>query len=285
MNKAMARSSDISTIPSATVIRARKGLVGFGLRELWQSRELLYFLTWRDIKVRYKQAVLGILWALLVPFLKMVVFSLVFGRLAGIDSEGYPYAIFMYAGLLPWQFFSSALSASGQSVVAGAAIITKVYFPRLILPIASVGAGLIDFAISFLILGGIMAFYGFAPGIQVFLLIPLTLLTILATVSAGVLISALNTAYRDFRFILPFLVQLMMYLTPVIYSVTILPERLQWLLWLNPLTGIIDGYRYAILGRPFDWIPLTISIAMILAILMIGLVVFRRTERFFADIV
>ena len=255
------------------------------LREIWKSRELLAFLTWRDVKVRYKQAVLGIGWALLVPFLKMVVFSIIFGRLAGIDSEGYPYPIFMYAGLLPWQFFAGALTRSGQSVVAGAGIITKVYFPRLIFPLAAVGAALVDFAISFLVLFGIMAFYGFAPELHILYLIPLVLMTILAALSVGILMSALNTAYRDFRQVLPFLVQLWMYLTPVIYPVSILPERLQWLLWLNPLTGIIDGYRYAILGKPLQWQMLGVSAGLIVGLLALGLAVFWRTERRFADIV
>jgi len=268
-----------------TTIRARRGAWLPSLREVWEARELLGFLTWRDMKVRYKQAVLGIAWALLVPFLKMVVFSIVFGRLAGIDSEGYPYAIFMYAGLLPWQFFSEALTRSGQSIVSGANVITKVYFPRLILPIASIGAGLIDFVISFAVLGGVMAYFGFAPGLQILLVIPFTLLTLLAALSIGILVSALNTAYRDFRYILPFAVQLLMFLTPVIYSVSILPERFRWILWINPLTGIIDGFRYAILGRPISWEPLAISAGTILVILFTGLVVFRRTERYFADIV
>jgi len=268
-----------------TVVRRRDKFFDFGLSELWESRELLFFLTWRDIKVRYKQAVLGILWALISPFMTMVVFSLVFGRLAAISSEGYPYPVFLYAGLLPWQFFAAALNQSSQSVVMGRGILTKVYFPRLIFPIAAVGAHLVNFAIAFAILAGMMVFYHSPFGLHTLAVVPLTLLTVLAALGVGILISALNTAYRDFRHLLPFLVQLWMFLSPVIYPVSVVPERLQWILWLNPLTGIIDGYRYAVLGRALHWQSLGISVLSTCAVLSVGLVVFRRTERRFADIV
>jgi len=270
---------------TVTVVRPRAGLFEFGISELWRSRELLGFFTWRDIKVRYKQAVLGILWALISPFMKMVVFSVVFGRLAGIESEGYPYPLFLYAGLLPWEFFSAALARSSQSVVMGRSMLTKVYFPRLIFPVAAVGAHLVDFAISFAILIGMMVHYHFVPGLNILAVLPLTLLTIMAALSVGILVSALNTAYRDFRHLLPFMVQLWMFLSPVIYPVSILPERFRWVLWLNPLTGIIDGYRYAILGRALHWPSLAISIVSMTVVLFFGLLVFRRTERRFADIV
>ena len=268
-----------------TAIRPRRSLFSLGLPELWSYRELLFFFTWRDVKIRYKQAVLGVLWALINPFVKMVVFSVIFGRLVGVSSEGYPYPIFLYAGLLPWQFFSDAVTRSGQSVVSGAGILKKVYFPRLMLPVSAIGASLVDFALSFAILGGLMAFYGFAPGVQILTVFPLTLLTILAALSVGILISGLNAIYRDFRYVLPVAVQIWLYVTPVIYPVSIVPERFQWILRLNPLTGIIDAYRYAVLGRPLDWTNLGISVGLVLVMLFIGLMVFRRMERHFADVV
>ncbi len=271
--------------PETTIIKPSSRLISIGLRELWCHRELLFFFTWRDVKIRYKQAVLGVLWALINPFLKMVVFSVIFGRLVGVSSEGYPYPIFLYAGLLPWQFFSDAVTRSGQSVVSGAGILKKVYFPRLMLPVSAIGASLVDFALSFAILVGLMAFYGFAPGVQILTVLPLTLLTILAALSVGILISGLNAIYRDFRYVLPVAVQIWLYVTPVIYPVSIVPERFQWVLRLNPLTGIIDAYRYAVLGRPLDWTNLGISLGMLLVMLVIGLTVFRRMERHFADVV
>ena len=283
--RAIPKASRIRDDLVRTTIRPRRSLLSLGLPELWEYRELLFFFTWRDVKIRYKQAVLGILWALINPFLKMVVFSVIFGRLVGVSSEGYPYPIFLYAGLLPWHFFSDAVSRSGQSVVSGAGILKKVYFPRLMLPVSAIGASLVDFALSFAILGGLMAYYGFAPGIQILTVLPLTLLTILAALSVGILISGLNAIYRDFRYVLPVAVQIWLYVTPVIYPVSIVPERFQWILRLNPLTGIIDAYRYAILGRPLDWTNLGISLGMISVMLFIGLTVFRRMERHFADVV
>jgi len=267
------------------VIRPSQGWRFVNLREIWRHRELLYFLTWRDVKVRYKQAVLGFLWAFIQPFLKMIVFSIIFGGLAKMDSEGFPYPIFLYAGLLPWQFFASAVNRSGQSIVGGANLITKVYFPRLIMPVASVGACLVDFAISFGILIGMMFYYHMSPNLSILMVLPLVLVTILSALGIGVLVSALNTAYRDFRYALPFLVQIWMYLTPVVYSVTIVPERLRWLILLNPMAGIVDAYRSAILGKPFEWGDLGISLGIATIMFLIGLAYFRKTERYFADIV
>ena len=228
---------------------------------------------------------MGFLWAFLQPFIKMVVFSLVFGRLAKMDSEGFPYPIFLFAGLLPWQFFSEALSRSSQSVVGSGNIITKVYFPRLLVPIASVGGCLIDFAISFLILIGLMFYYGVAPTPATFMVIPLVIMTIVAALGAGTFISALNVAYRDFRYVIPFLVQIWMFLTPILYSVRIIPAHWQWLLMLNPMSGIVDAYRSAILGKPFAWANLGISFAVGMAVLFLGVLYFRRIERQFADII
>ncbi len=278
------RASQSAVVPT-TVIQPSRGLLSLKLGELWRYRELLYFLTWRDVKVRYKQAVLGFLWAFIQPFLTMVVFSVIFGGLAKMDSEGFPYPIFLYAGLLPWQFFASAVNRSGQSIVTGGNLITKVYFPRLIMPVASVGACLVDFAISFGLLIAMMFYYHMIPNLSMLMVLPLVLMTILAALGIGVLVSALNTAYRDFRYALPFLVQIWMYLTPVIYPVTIIPENLRWLILLNPMTGIVDAYRSAILGKPFEWGNLGISLGISTIMFLIGLAYFRKTERYFADIV
>ncbi len=268
-----------------TIIQPSRGLLSLKLGELWRYRELLYFLTWRDVKIRYKQAVLGFLWAFIQPFLKMVVFSVVFGGLAKMDSEGFPYPIFLYTGLLPWQFFADAVNRSGQSIVGGAGLITKVYFPRLILPVASVGAALVDFGISFGILIAMMFYYHMVPNASILMVLPLVLVTILSALGVGILVSALNTAYRDFRYALPFLVQIWMFLTPVIYSVKIIPKNWQWLILLNPMAGIVDAYRSAILGKPFAWENLGISLGIATIMFLIGLAYFRKTERYFADIV
>jgi len=267
------------------VIKPQKGWRFLNWRDIWRYRELLYFLTWRDVKVRYKQTVLGILWAFIQPFLKMVVFSVIFGSLAKMDSEGFPYPIFLYAGLLPWQFFSSSLSRSGQSVVGSANLITRVYFPRLIIPLASVGAVLVDFAISFAILVGLMLYFGVVPTLATLMVVPLALLTVFTALGVGTFLSALNVAYRDFRYVIPFMVQIWMFLTPVIYPVTIVPEKWRWLLFLNPMCGIVDAYRSAILGKPFDWANIGISFATATLGFLVGVLYFRKIETQFADIV
>jgi len=262
-----------------------KGWISVNWREIWRYRELLYFLTWRDVKVRYKQTVLGVLWAFIQPFLKLVVFSVIFGRLAKIDSEGFPYPIFAFAGLLPWQFFSEALTQSSNSVVGSSGLITKVYFPRLIVPLSSVGASLVDFAISFVILFGLMLYYGILPTAAMLLIIPLVAITIITALGTGILLSAWLVEYRDFRYVLPFALQLWMFLTPVIYPVKIVPVAWRWVLSLNPMTGIVDGYRSAILGKPLAWDSLASSIVVASAIFLIGLYYFRRVEARFADLV
>ena len=267
------------------VIERQKGWRPIDFEELWRYRELAYFLCWRDIKVRYKQTVLGILWAFIQPFLKLVVFSVIFGRLAGIDSEGFPYPIFVFAGLLPWQFFAESLGRSSQSVVGSANLITKVYFPRLIIPLASAGACLIDFAISFGILAALILHYEVTLTWAILMIPPLVLLTIVAALGIGTLLSALNVAYRDFRYVIPFMVQIWMFATPVIYPVKLIPKNWQWLLSLNPMSGIVDAYRSAILGKPFAWGNLAISVAVAFAAFFLGLMYFRRLERQFADIV
>ncbi|MBS3793248.1 ABC transporter permease [Candidatus Bipolaricaulota bacterium] len=267
-----------------TVIEPTKGLWSLNLDEIWDYRELLYFLTWRDVKVRYKQTVLGFLWAFLQPFLKMVVFSVVFGGMAKLDSEGFPYPIFLYAGLLPWQFFANSLSRSGQSIVSQSNLIKKVYFPRLIVPMSSVGAALVDFGISFLILIGMMFYYQMIPGIQMIMVLPLILITIATALGIGILISALNSAYRDFRYVIPYLIKIWLFLTPVIYSSKIVPSRFRWIISINPMTGIVDAYRSAILGKPFEWESIAISLGVSFVLFVIGLIYFKKVEKYFADI-
>jgi len=267
------------------IIQPRKGWLAVNWQEIWQYRELLFFLTWRDVKVRYKQTVLGFLWAFIQPFLKMVVFSAIFGGLAKMDSEGFPYPIFVYAGLLPWQFFAASLDRSSQSVVGGANLITRVYFPRLIIPLASTGGCLVDFAISFVILIAMMIYYGIAPTASSLVVIPLVALTIFSALGVGILLSALNAAYRDFRYVVPFMVQIWMFLTPVIYPVKMIPENWRWLIAINPMTGVVDGYRSAILGKPFDLTTIGISTGVAVAAFITGMMYFRRIESRFADIV
>ncbi|HPG00656.1 MAG TPA: ABC transporter permease [Kiritimatiellia bacterium] len=274
-----------ATVIHTKIITPPKGWLSINWREIWLYRELLYFLTWRDVKVRYKQTILGVLWAFIQPFMKLVVFSVIFGKLARIDSEGYPYPIFVYAGMLPWQFFSEALTRSSTSVVGSSNLITKVYFPRLIIPIAAVGGCLVDFLISFSILFGLMFYYGVAPTAATLIVIPLIFLTIVAALGAGTLLSAMNVSYRDFHYLVPFALQIWMFATPVIYPVRIFPPRWQWLISLNPMAGIVDAYRSAILGKPFAWGHLAISLAVAIAMLFWGLFYFRKTENRFADIV
>ena len=267
-------------------IRPSKGWVALQLRDLWVYRELLYFLTWRDIKVRYKQTILGATWAIIQPLFTMLLFTLFFGKLGHIPSDGVPYPIFAYAGLLPWMFFSNAVTNSGNSLVGSANLITKVYFPRMIIPGAAVGAGLVDFAIAFVILIALMIYYQVALTWNL-LAVPLLLaLTTLLALGVGMWASALNVKYRDIRYALPFLIQLWMFLSPVIYPVSLMPQKWRWILWLNPLSGIIEGFRSSLFGvNQFDWTALGISIAVTLGILVYSAYSFRRMERVFADIV
>lgn len=254
-------------------------------RELWAYRELLSVLTMRDIKVRYKQTVLGAGWAIIRPFLTMVIFSVVFGQLAKMPSDGYPYPVFVYAALLPWTFFAAAISTSGQSLIGSSNLVSKVYFPRLIIPLSSVGAGLIDLLISTGILLLMMLWYGVGWTWHL-LVVPLLLVAVVfAALGVGTLLSALTVSYRDFTHLTPFLVQIWMYVTPVIFPVTLVPERWQWLLYLNPMTGLVEGFRSAFLGKPFDLAGLGISCAITIALLFTGVMYFERVERRFADII
>jgi lipopolysaccharide transport system permease protein len=268
------------------VIEPKKGLVPLDLKEIWNYRELLYFLTKRDIKVRYKQTVLGGLWAIIQPLFTMVVFTFFFGKLAKVPSDGIPYPIFVYVGLLPWIYFANALAASGNSLVGSANLITKVYFPRLIVPASASLAGLLDFFIAMLVLAAMMIYYKFVPSSGIVLFPFLVCLTFLCAVGVGLWLSALNVQYRDIRYVIPFLIQLWMFVSPVIYPVSIVNEKYQWLLALNPMGGVIRAYRASLLGHmPIDWPLLGLSSAMILLILTTGLFYFRRMERVFADVV
>jgi lipopolysaccharide transport system permease protein len=255
------------------------------LRDLWGFRELLYFLTWRDVKVRYKQTELGIAWAIIQPLFTMLIFTLFFGRLAKVPSDNVPYPVFAYAGLLAWTFFSNAITNSGNSLVGSANLITKVYFPRMIIPGAAVAAGLVDFAIAFVILVLLMIYYGIMVTWNILMFPVLVLLTTLLALGTGMWLSALNVKYRDVRFALPFLVQLWMFVSPVIYPASFLPEKYRWLLWLNPMTGIIEGYRSALFGRRFDWIALGCSAVITFILLIYSSYYFRRMEKSFADVV
>jgi lipopolysaccharide transport system permease protein len=268
-----------------TLIEPIKGWRMLDWRELWAYRELLWVLTARDIKVRYKQTVLGAGWAILRPFITMVIFSVVFGQLAKMPSDGYPYPVFVYAALLPWTFFATAIGTSGGSLVGSSHLVSKVYFPRLIIPLSSVGAGLVDLLISTGILLLMMLYYGVGWSWNL-LAAPLLLLFVIFTaLGVGTLLSALTVAYRDFTHLTPFMVQIWMYITPVIFPVSLVPERWQWLLYLNPMTGLVEGFRSAFLGKPFDWGGLGISFAIAIAIFLIGVAYFEKVERRFADII
>jgi lipopolysaccharide transport system permease protein len=260
------------------------------LREMWEYRELLYFLVWRDLKVRYKQTALGVAWILLQPVVSMVVFSVLFGTLLDVPSGEVPYPVFAYAALLPWNYFAFSLTKSSTSLVGSAHLITKVYFPRLTIPLAGVLSGLVDFGIAFLVLIGLMIYYGLTPTLAT-LLLPLFLaLAMLTALGFGLWLSALNVRYRDINYLIPFLVQLWMYLTPVVYGSTLITERFRFLLSLNPMTGVVEGFRWALLGNRLaeakpPGLLFVVSIAITLLVLVSGAIYFQRTEDTFADIV
>jgi lipopolysaccharide transport system permease protein len=274
------------------VIEPSKRWVPLRLRDLWDYRDLLYFLVWRDVKVRYKQTVLGVAWAILQPTLTMVVFTIFFGGLAGISSDGLPYPVFSYAALLPWTFFAQGLTQSSNSLVGSQNLITKVYFPRLIIPLATVTAGVVDFGLAFLVLLGMMAFYGIWPGLAVLWLPLLLALAFGTALGVGMWMSALNVEYRDVRYIVPFLVQFWLFVTPVIYPANAVTARLEshglpgWLFGLNPMTGVVEGFRWALLGADTRPGPLIFASAAVTVLLLVtGAIYFRRMERTFADVV
>ena len=257
-----------------------------GLRELWDYRELLYFLTWRDIKVRYKQTVLGAIWVVIQPLFMMLVFSLFFGRLARVPSDGVPYPVFTFCALLPWQLFAHALTESSNSLVGNQNLITKVYFPRLVVPISAVLGGLVDFAIAFVILLLMMLYFGIVPGWQIVAVPALVVLAVMTALAVGLWLSALNVQYRDVRYTISFLVQVWLFATPVAYPSSIVQGKWKLLYGLNPMVGVVDGFRWALLGKPESpGLPLLISIIVVLTLLVGGLYYFRRLEQQFADIV
>lgn len=268
------------------LIRPSRGWAALDLADLWQYRELIYFLTWRDIKVRYKQTVLGGAWAILQPFLTMVVFSVIFGRLAGIPSDGLPYPIFAYCALLPWQLFAHALTESSNSLVANERLITKVYFPRLVVPISAVLAGLLDFLVAFVMLIGMMMYYHIQPTAAVWTVPLFLLLAVGAALGVGLWLSALNVQYRDVRYTIPFLTQFWLFLTPVAYPSTLVPVSWRALYGLNPMAGVVEGFRWALLGKTEGpGALLAVSVTIVVLVLVGGLYYFRRMEKTFADVV
>ena len=271
---------------AVTRIRPSSGWVSLNLKELWHYHELLYFLVWRDIKVRYKQTALGAAWAIIQPFCTMVVFSLFFGRLARVPSDGVPYPIFSYAALVPWTFFATGLAQASNSLVGSSNLVKKVYFPRLTIPISTVLSGVIDFALAFVVLIGMMAYYGIAPTSNIVWLPALLLLALVTSLGVGLWLSALNVQFRDVRYIVPFLTQFWMFATPIAYSSTLLSEPWRTIYGLNPMVGVVEGFRWALLGtntRP----GLTIAASSAAAVLLLlsGAYYFRRMEKTFADLV
>jgi lipopolysaccharide transport system permease protein len=268
------------------VIEPRRGLLNIDVGTLWQYRELLYFLIWRDVKVRYKQTIIGMAWVVLQPVLTMIVFTLVFGRFAKIPSDGMPYPVFIFAALLPWNLFASSLGRGGDSVVQHANLISKVYFPRLVLPIAGVISPAIDFGVAFVALIAMMAGYGIAPGAGVLALPLFVLLAMLTALAVSLWTSALNVRYRDVGHAIPFLIQLWMFASPVAYPVSIVPERWRLLYSLNPMAGVIEGFRWALLGNEnFDAQVAAVSAFAVVILLVPAAIYFRKTERTFADII
>lgn len=285
----MSIATEIADRPNAlpTVrIEPRRGWVALRLSELWEYRELFFFLTWRDIKVRYKQTLLGASWAIIQPFCTMVVFSLFFGYLAGLESDGAPYPVFSYVALVPWTFFANALAQSSNSLVQGQNLIQKVYFPRLALPVSSVLAGVVDFLLAFLVLILMLLFYGIAPTWKIAVLPLLMALAFITSLGVGLWLSALNVRYRDVRYAVPFLTQFWMFASPIVYSSTMLDEPWRTLYGINPMAGVVEGFRWALIGT--DTAPgpmILVSSAVSLMILITGAFYFRRLEKTFADIV
>ncbi len=268
------------------ILRPTRGWGSLNLKELWRYRELIYFLTWRDLKVRYKQTVLGAAWAILQPFLSMVVFSVFFGGLLNIPSDGIPYPLFSYTALLPWGVFSKALNDAGRSLVTNRAMITKIYFPRMVIPLSSVLASVVDFLIAFVVLLGMLYYFDFPPTAGVWSLPFFLILAMVTALGIGLWLSALNVLYRDIGYIIPFLTQLWFYLTPIVYPASKIPERWQLIYALNPMVGVVEGFRWALLGTSSAPRPaLAVSVGVAFAMLLSGMFYFRRMERTFADMV
>ncbi|MBN2386571.1 MAG: ABC transporter permease [Anaerolineales bacterium] len=277
----------LKTEAGTLILRPARGWMALNLLDLWKYRELLYFLTWRDIKVRYKQAALGVAWAILQPIMTMIIFSVILGYLLGVPTDNdIPYPVFSFVALLPWQLFASALQRTGVSLVGNANLLTKVYFPRLVIPVSAVGAGLVDFLISFVVLIGLMLFYKIELTWNVLWLPLLVLLALLTAVAVGLWLAALNVQYRDVQQMIPFIIQAWFYASPVVYSSTIIPsENWQLVYALNPMAGVIQGFRWALLGTQAPDASLAVSSIVVLLLLVSGLYFFKRMERTFADIV
>jgi len=277
--------SNLSEVP-IILIKPTKGWVSLKLDELWEYRELLYFLVWRDVKVRYKQTVLGAAWAIIQPFFTMVVFSLFFGKLAKMPSDGIPYPLFSFAALVPWAFFANGLSQSSNSLVGSAHLITKVYFPRLVVPISSVISGILDFALAFVVLLGMTLYYGMIPTFNIIWLPFLLLLAFVTALGVGMWFSALNVQFRDVRYILPFMTQFWMFATPIVYPSSLLPEPWRTVYGLNPMVGVVEGFRWALLGTQTAPGPIIIVSSLASIVILIGgAFYFKRMEKTFADLV
>jgi lipopolysaccharide transport system permease protein len=271
--------------PVHTVIKARRGLASLQLREVWDYRELLGFLAWRDVLVRYKQTFIGVLWAFLRPLITMVIFSIIFGKLAKLPSEGVAYPVLTFTALLPWQFFATAFSEAASAIVSNGYMITKIYFPRLILPLGSIAVGAVDFGVSFIILVLLMAIYRVRPSSHVWALPLFTLLCIVFTIGLGLLMSALYVKYRDMRHLIPFVIQIGMYVSPVTFSSTLVPAKYRLLYSLNPMVAVIDGFRWSLLGTVPLYMPgVVMAIVISLVLLVGGVYYFKQTERVFADV-
>ena len=270
---------------AVTVIGPPRGWQPIDFPELWRHRELIWVLVERDIKVRYKQTVLGFAWAIIQPLALMLVFSIFFGRLAKMPADGLPYPIFVYAGLLPWTFFANAITSSAGSLVTSSNLVSKVYFPRLIIPIASAGSGLADFAVATVVLLVMMLWYGIGWGPNLLLAPLLVAGTVFIALGVGIALAALTVTYRDFRYVVAFLVQFWMFATPVVYPASLVPPEWRWFLFLNPMAGFIEGFRAAFLGLPFDWPAMAISLAVAIALFLAGAAYFEKVERRFADII
>ncbi len=284
----VSRSDDMSAIPDNLLRTRREASKGWAwpkLRELWLYRELVFFFAWRDIKVRYKQTVMGALWAIIQPFFTMVIFSLFFGRLANVPSDGLPYPIFAYAALVPWTFFSNALTQASNSLVLSSNMIKKIYFPRLALPIATVLAGVVDFVLAFVVLLGMMLFYGLVPTLNILWLPFFLLLALVTSLGAGLWLSAMNVQFRDVHYTIPFLTQALLLVTPIAYPSSLLSEPWRTLYGLNPMAGVVEGFRWALLGTDTAPGPMTFVSALVAVFLFIsGAFYFRRMEQGFADV-
>lgn len=289
MNSKFPAASDLQSIsneiPEITVT-SRKKNISLDIKDLWHYRDLIYFLTWRDIKVRYKQTLLGAAWAILQPFLTMVIFSVIFGYLAQLPSDGIPYPVFTFTALLPWQLFAYALTQSSVSLVADQNLISKIYFPRLVIPVSSVFAGMLDFIIAFLVLTGMFLIFRIPLTSRILVLPFLVILTVFTAIAVGLWLSALNVKYRDVRYALPFITQLWFFATPIAYSSSLIPEQWRLLYSLNPMTGVVEGFRWALLGTSISIGPMILVSACIVFVLLVGgLIYFQRMEDEFADLI